>query len=826
MRLARIGRSRRNVERAAALAVSQNEPPLTTAAGSGPELPVEAAGGLSSAEASRLLEQYGPNEIPEVPRSLLLEIGSRFWGPIPWMIEAALLLTALVHRWTDFAVIAVLLLMNGAVGFWEEHQAGNAIAALRKQLAVMARVRRDRHWQTLEARLLVPGDLVHVEQGQVVPADGSVVDGACEVDQSALTGESLPVDKKQGDELYSGSVLARGESSALVTKTGLETLFGRSAQLAGAEPPPSHFQQAVLQIGRYLIALALALVAVIVAVSLLRGNGVSTTLEFALVVTIASVPVALPAVLSVTMAVGARTLAQRQAVVSHLPVVEELAGVDVLCVDKTGTITQNKLTLAEPTLLDPDTDAQALNIAAALASSGQGRDPIDLAIIAAVPEQDLRSYETIEFTPFDPERKRAEARVQGDSGPVFEVAKGAPQAIAALVAKGAGEAMEAVVAEFAKRGFRSLAVARRDGDGKDWRLLGVLALHDPPRPDSRSTIVEAGALGLVVKMVTGDRVEIASEVAREVGLGDHVLEAGALQETGPGLAERIEAADGYAQVVPEQKYRIVEALQQAGHIVAMTGDGVNDAPALRRADAGVAVAGATDAARTAADIVLLAPGLTVIVEAIRVSREIFRRMTNYAIYRITETIRVVVFVTLAILALGFFPVTPAQIVLLALLNDVAILSIAFDRVQASALPERWDMHEVLTIATVLGLVGVIESLSLLLVGQHAFGLDHDTLRTLMYLKLSIAGHLTVFVARTRGPFWSVRPATILLVAVVGTQILATAIAVAGVLMTPLPWPYALLAWGWALAWFLALDAAKIATYRILDRPRGQLAAPA
>jgi H+-transporting ATPase len=783
--------------------------------------PAVDAEGLSSAEAARLLEQVGPNEIPEERRSLLLEFGTHFWGPIPWMIEAALVLTAIVGRLEDFAIIAVLLLMNGAIGFWEEHQAGNAIAALKEQLALQARVRRDGRWQTLEARLLVPGDLVHVELGQIVPADGRLAQGSCEADQSALTGESLPVDKTPGDDLYSGSVLARGEASALVTETGVRTLFGRSAQLAGAEPPPSHFQRAVLQIGRYLIALALALVGVIVIVSLLRGNAVSTTLEFALVVTIASVPVALPAVLSVTMAIGARTLAQHEAVVSHLPAVEELAGVDVLCADKTGTITQNRLSLAEPALLDRDADGQAVTLAAALASRREGRDPIDLAILAAVPEDQLARYETVEFRPFDPERKRAEARVRDAGGRAFEVAKGAPQAIAELDSDGGGEEMDTAVADLAARGFRSLAVARNDGDG--WRALGVLPLHDPPREDSRATISEASGLGLRVKMVTGDRVEIAREVAGEVGLGNRILEAQALaRDDVDGLGALAEAADGFAQVIPEHKYRIVEALQQAGHIVAMTGDGVNDAPALRRADAGIAVAGATDAARAAADIVLLAPGLSVIVEALRVSREIFRRMTNYAIYRITETIRVVVFVTLGILALGFFPVTATMIVLLALLNDAAILTIAFDRVEASPVPERWNMHEVLTIATVLGLVGVVESFSLLLVGQHVFGLDQDTLRTLMYLKLSVAGHLTIFVARTRGPFWSVRPAGVLLVAVLGTQLLATAIAVGGFLMTPLPWQYALLVWAWAGAWLFVLDAAKLATYHFLDPHRGRV----
>ena len=744
-----------------------------------------------------------------------MEIGSRFWGPIPWMIEAAVVLTAVTRRWSDFAVITVLLVMNGGVGFWEEHQAGSAIAALKEQLAVRARVRRDSAWQTLEARLLVPGDVVHVELGQIVPADARLLSGACKVDQSALTGESLPVDKGAGDDLYSGSVLTRGEATAQVSATATATLFGRSAQLAGAQPPVSHFQRAVLAIGRYLIVLALGLVAVIVAVSLARGNPTSTTLEFALVVTIASVPVALPAVLSVTMAIGARTLARRQAVVSHLPAVEELAGVDVLCADKTGTITQNRLSLGARAVLDPQADAEEVRLAAALASSPEGGDPIDVAILAAVPK-DRRGYDIVEFRAFDPDRKRAEATVTGPDGAAFEVAKGAPQAIAALVPEGSDADMAEAVAPFASRGFRSLAVARRP-QGRTWKLLGVVPLHDPPRADSQATLAEATGLGLAVKMVTGDRVEIAREVGRAVGLGDRILGAGALDPDQPGLAARVEAADGFAQVVPADKYRIVEALQQAGHIVAMTGDGVNDAPALRRADAGVAVAGATDAARAAADMVLLAPGLSVIVEAIRLSRKIFRRMTDYAIYRITETIRVVVFVTVAIVALGFFPVTAKMIVLLALLNDAAILSIAFDRVEASALPERWDMGQVLTIASVLGVVGVVESLSLLLVGQHVFGLDQDTLRKIMYLKLSVAGHLTVFVARTRGPFWSVRPAGVLLGAVVGTQIVATAIAVGGLLMSPLPWRYAALAWGWAGIWFFALDAAKLATYRRLDR---------
>ena len=617
-------------------------------------IPAGGVTGLPSDEAARRLSQVGPNEIAEQGRSVALEFLGHFWGPIAWMIEAAVVLTAVVGRWADFAIIFVLLLMNGLVGFWEEHQAGNAIAALKSQLAVSARVLRDGQWQSLPARLLVPGDVIHVDLGQIVPADADIVDGSAQVDQSTLTGESLPAKKVAGDVIYSGSVMARGELTATVSQTGPRTSFGRTAALAGAEPPPSHFQQAVLSIGRYLIVLALSLVAVIVVVSLLRGVSVSSTLEFALVVTIASVPVALPAVLSVTMAIGSRALAGHHAVVSHLPAVEELAGVDVLCADKTGTLTENRLTVAEPTVLDSAATPQDVLVAAALASRHEGRDPIDLAVLEAAGETALGEYAILEFEPFDPEQKRAQARVQRADGRPFRVAKGASQAILTLLAEpsAASDRLERAVAELAGRGYRALAVGQDDGDG--WRLLGVLALHDPARNDSKVTIQAAQRLGVELKMVTGDRAEIAREVAAEVGLGQDILDASAFTKDTDehDLAAIVEQADGFAQVIPEDKYRIVKALQAAGRIVAMTGDGVNDAPALRRADAGIAVAGATDAARAAADIVLLEPGISVIVTALRLSREIFRRMTNYAIYRITETIRVVVFITLAILGLG------------------------------------------------------------------------------------------------------------------------------------------------------------------------------
>jgi H+-transporting ATPase len=625
--------------------------------------------------------------------------------------------------------------------------------------------------------------------------------------------------------VYSGTIVSRGNPSIRVLATGGQTEFGRTAELTEERGPESHFQAAVFSIGKYLIGIALCLVGVIVAVSLLRGESAGTTLEFALVVTIASIPVALPAVLSVTMAVGARYLARHEAVVSHLPAVEEMSGVDVLCADKTGTITRNELAIAGVAVVAGGADREEVLREAALTAEGDGGDPVDAAVLAARGGE-VDGYQVLDFEPFDADRKRAEARVREADGREYRVAKGAVQAILDLAGAEAdgAERVAAETAEFARKGQRALAVARADGGA--WRLTGVLAIADPPREDSRETLEQARALGVEVKMVTGDRIEIAREIASEVGMGEEVLESSAIERLdGDELARRVEGADGFAQVVPEDKHRIVSALQSRGHIVGMTGDGVNDAPALARADAGIAVSGATDAARAAADIVLLSAGLSVIVEAIHRAREVFRRMTNYAIYRITETIRVVLFVTLAIVAFDFFPVTPIQIVLLAILNDAAILTIAYDRVQPSPRPERWDLREVLTIATVLGLAGVIESFSLVGIAVGPLGIGHDEVQTLMYLKLSVAGHLTLFVARTRGRLWSHRPAWIVLIAVIGTQILATAIAASGLLMDPLRWGLVALAWGYAIVWILLLDQVKLWTYAWLERAGRPARAP-
>ena len=778
--------------------------------------------GLPQAEAEKRLTQYGPNALKEEKINPFLKFLTYFWGPIPWMIEAAVILSGVVRHWLDFFVILALLFSNAVVGFWEEHQAGDAIAALKAKLANNARVLRDGKWATPLATTLVPGDVIRLRLGDIVPADARLLQGdPVEIDQSALTGESLPVSRKPGDAVFSGSIVRQGETNAMVYATGTRTFFGKTAQLVEQAHTVSHFQRAVLKIGDYLIVLAVALVALILTDSLLRHNPVLDTLEFCLVLLVASIPVAMPTVLSVTMAVGARLLAKKQAIITRLAAIEELAGVDVLCSDKTGTLTQNKLTLGDPFTVN-NISADQVILWAALASRAEDKDTIDLAVIGGVKDANaLKSFQILHFQPFDPVHKRTEATVKGGDSKQFFVAKGAPQVILEMAknADAVKSGAEKAVNDFAARGFRSLGVAHADEEG-DWQFAGVIPMFDPPRVQAKATIADARKMGVAVKMVTGDQLAIAQEMAKQLGMGTNILNASALgdlkQQPSAQVIDSIEAADGFAQVFPEHKYLIIDALQQRGDIVGMTGDGVNDAPALKKAACGIAVSGATDAARAAASIVLLAPGLSVIIDAIKESRKIFQRMNSYAMYRIAETLRVVLFMTLSILVFNFYPVTAVMIVIIALLNDGAILSIAYDNVRYSNQPEVWNMRRVLGISTVLGVVGVITAFGLFWLGERVFHMDRGHVQTLMYLKLSVAGHLTIFLTRTRGPFWTIKPAKTLWIAVLGTQIVATLIAVYGLFMTPLGWKYAGFVWGYAIVCALFTDRLKLLAYRILD----------
>jgi H+-transporting ATPase len=784
--------------------------------------------GLTDAQAAQRLERFGPNALPEEHVSALRRLFGYFWGPIPWMIEIAAILSAAVRHWEDLAVILVLLVFNAVVGFVQEYQASNAVEALKQQLALKARALRDGRWGEVDAAGLVPGDVVRVRLGDVIPADLKLLDGDyLSVDQAALTGESLPVTKGAGEVAYSGSIAKQGEMVALVVATGQNTFFGRTAKLVQSAQSVSHFQKAVLQIGDYLIYLALALVGVLIVVQLLRGASFVSLIQFALILTVAAIPVAMPAVLSVTMAVGSVALSKMKAIVSRLESIEEMAGMDVLCSDKTGTLTKNELTLGEPVTFHDVTKEELLWVAA-LACKAEDRDPIDLAVLAGTDSQKTPDgYVQRSFTPFDPVRKRTDADVQGPDGQTFTATKGAPQIVLEL-AHPDGNLQQQVMAsvdEFAGKGYRTLGVAQTE-DGHT-RFLGLLPLFDPPREDSARTIAQAQEYGITVKMVTGDDVAIARETATQLGLGTNIAVADHAFTVADGdgkaahpseLGELAERSDGFARVFPEHKFQIVKALQERGHIVGMTGDGVNDAPALKQADVGTAVSGATDAARAAADLVLTAPGLSVIVNAVEQARMIFERMNSYAIFRITETIRVMVFVVAAMIAFNFYPITAILIILIALFNDVPIMTIAYDHTPLDPEPVRWDMRRVLSVSTVLGTVGVIETFGLLVIAKKWLKLDQTELQTLLFLKLTVAGHLTLFVARTKGPFYKPPyPAPAMLWSAIGTKLLATLLCGLGLgLVTAISWPDIALVWGYCLAWIFIEDQAKLHVYRHLE----------
>ncbi len=844
------------------------------------ELQTDAEKGLTRAEAEARHHRFGYNELREEEEPLWHRIFRRFWGPIPWMIEVAAVLSAVVGKWEDFTIILIMLLVNAGLDFLQEHRALNALKALKQRLASEVIVLRDGRFTVLPSRELVPGDIVRLRIGNIIPADVQLIEGDyLLIDQSALTGESLPVSKKRGEVAYANTVVKQGEMLAVVLNIGARTRFQSVVSLvARAEMEQvSHFQKMVIRIGNFLILITVVLVLVILMVAITRHENFLDIARFALVLTVAAIPVALPAVLSVTMAVGAMNLARRQAIVSRLVAIEELAGVDVFCSDKTGTLTQNRMHVAEPVVFDGHTEDE-LFLVAALASKFENHDPIELPIYHYIDEQhldaDWQAWTQEEFVPFDPVRKRTEAKVCRD-GRCFTAIKGAAQVLLDL-ARPEAEArrqIEKIVDLLAGKGYRTLAVGRRENDRVE--LLGLIPLYDPPREDSQAVIEDMRRHGVQVKMVTGDNLAIAREIGRILGLEGRAiraveLESGGSRELlalsevlaaaiyrklrkdevsreevdrfaqavvkevnkafetgklGKGLIEAheseiiemVEKVDIFAEVVPEDKYRIVDVLQKADHIVGMTGDGVNDAPALKKADVGIAVSDATDAARAAADIILTAPGLAVINEAIKQARITFARMKSYAVFRIAETIRIILFMALAIVVFNFYPITALMIILLALLNDIPILAIAYDHTKIHAKPVRWNMQELITVSSVLGVTGVVSSFLLFFILEER-GFSHELIQSLLFLKLIVAGHSTLYITRSEGWFWQRPwPSPILFWATFGTEIIGTLIAVYGFLITPIGWAYALWIWAYVLIWFLFNDMVKMFTYRVLRR---------
>ncbi len=846
--------------------------------------------GLTSEEARARLAQYGPNRIEAREKTWWQRLLARFWGPIPWMIEIAAILSASVKRWEDFTIILIMLLVNAFVDFYQESKALSALEVLKKKLALKALVLRDGKWQEMDAANLVPGDIIKLKIGNIVPADAELLGGGdyLQIDQSALTGESLPVTRQPGETVFANTVVKQGEMIARVTGTGLNTRFGKTVGLvAKAEMAErSHFKKMVIKVGDFLILLTAVVIAIIVLLGIARHEPLVELLVFSLVLTISAIPVAMPAVLTVTMAIGAMALARKQAIVSRLDAIEELAGVDILCSDKTGTLTQNRMTVAEP-FVDAHFRADDLFLYAALASREENHDPIEEPIFAELDKRGLRErlagYRLQSFTPFDPVHKRTEAILRDAEGRTLAVTKGAPQVIIELCNGGDfdRERAYAQVEAFAENGFRTLGVAIREQEEAPYRFIGLIPLFDPPREDSRAVIAEARRQGVEVKMITGDNIAVARYIARLLDIGDRIEDVRELKgqtteeyllltrlisrallravkediseeeaeqraeavvkqvrkeldemPLPPGTVKRheseiiaqIERANGFAQVYPEDKYFIVDELQKADHIVGMTGDGVNDAPALKKADAGIAVSGATDAARAAAEIVLTAPGLGVIVDAIEQARIVFERMQSYTIFRIAETIRIIFFMGLAIGVFQFYPVTALMIIVLALLNDIPILAIAYDNTKLRNRPIRWDMGQVLVMASWLGAAGVISSFALFWFAMVYLKLPLDFVQSLFFAKLVIAGHGTIY--NTRIDDWFFKrpwPSWILFGATFSSRVAGTIIAVYGFgLMTPIGWAWGLGMWAYALSWFVFNDAVKMAVLRYYRKRKAKL----
>lgn len=794
---------------------------LHAAAAPSPDL---ARAGLTQPEAEQRLRRFGPNEIAERTQSPLRRFFAFFWGPLPWLMESAAALALALHAWGAFWVILANLVLNALIAFWEELRADRAITSLRAQLAPRAHVRRDGTWKVLAARDLVPGDVIRVQLGDVVPADVRLLSGGgIALDRSSLTGESLPIECAPDDILQAGTVVRRGAAEAQVTATGSRIHFADTIRLVQKTVPVGHIQRVIVILARDLILFALALDLALLVVAFLRHDDFAAALEYALLLAVGAVPVSMPTVFAVTMAAGAQRLLRKSMLVSRLSALEELAAMDSLWVDKTGTLTQNLLTAGEPFCLPPATRDDVLRDAALASAppgdSDLGSDPVDAAIRRAYgDEAALQSYDVVEFIPFDSDTKRAIASLRTSDGVSVDVAKGAVQAIFALARATPSEQehIERAVDAFARRGFRSLAVVSAFPPGT-WHIQGVIPLYDPIRPDAAQAVADMQAQGVAVKLLTGDQRAIGREVAHQLGLGANLLDTSALDAAQSPAA--IEAASGFAQVLPADKYRIVEASQQAGHIVGMTGDGVNDTPALRRADVGIAVQGASEAARAASDLVIVKAGLSVLAEAIVESRRIFGRMRTYVTYRVAETMRRLLSLTIAVVAFSIYPLTPAMLALLATFNALVLVALAYDQVLPSTRPERWHMREALTVAGALSVVSLCEFFGLFFLAQRILSLSHAEIQTLLYLALSAAGYFTLLVTRTRGPFWSVRPAPVLLLAMGIALGLGYIVALVGWLMPALGWQWVLLALGYSALWFVVADVVKIAVYRWMPPSR-------
>jgi H+-transporting ATPase len=736
--------------------------------------------GLTSAEAKQRLIQYGPNIVAEDRPHPWLLLLRKFWAPVPWMLEATIALQFALGKANEAGIIAILLVFNAVLGFAQEHRANNALALLKGRLAIQVRVLRDKVWQQMTAQELVPGDVVHLRMGDLAPADIRLLDGQVLLDQSALTGESLPVDASAGATVNAGAIVKRGEASGEVTATGVHTYFGKTAELVRSAKTASHLEILIVTIVKYLVTLDTILVAALLLYSWLHGIAMTEVLPFALILLVASVPIALPATYTLATALGALELARNGVLVTRLSAIEEAAAMDVLASDKTGTITQNSLALSALQSYAPCTDNDLLRWAA-LASDHATQDPIDLAILNAAQSRDLLSTtpRRLRFIPFNPETKRSEASYD-QNGSKLRVLKGAPRMIAALVKDGLDIAAD--VERLGADGSRVLAVAVEAGsDGL--QLAGLVALQDPPREDSKLLIQNLHDLGVRVLMVSGDGPSTARAVAEKVGIGTRVCSPENLHKA---IQQGVLDYDVFARVLPEDKFRLVQALQQSGHVVGMSGDGVNDAPALKQAEVGIAVANATDVAKAAASLVLTNPGLADVKAAVETSRRINQRMLTYTMNKIIKTAEIAIFLSVGVMLTGVFVITPLLIVLLLFTNDFVTMSIATDHVSFARKRERWNIPNLMLTSGILAGFVLILSFAVFFTGRDWLHLPLNQLQTLIFVMLVFTGQGNVYLVRERRHFWQSIPSHWLLVASLLDILVVGVLSTQGILMAAIP----------------------------------------
>jgi H+-transporting ATPase len=776
--------------------------------------------GLSDSEVKKRLEIFGYNEIAEKRKNLFREFLLRYWGPMPWLLELALGLSFILRHYLEGIIIFVLLTVNAVIGYVHSRGSQKAVELLKKKLAIKAKVLRDGKWVMKEAKEIMPGDIISVRLGDIVPSDAKIISGELSIDQSALTGESLPAETHQSDIIYSSSVVRRGEARCAVVNTGANTYFGKTAELVKTAKPKSHQEEVMMAVVRYMMYLGIAALVLILAYGVIMRleEHIVTILTLAVIFLMGAVPVALPAVLTIVQSVGAMELAKKGALVTRLDSIEDAASIDVLCFDKTGTITQNKLSVAESIPFSGYANEDVVTTAA-LVSQEEGMDIIDLAVIGYAKSMgvDFTAYKRISHTPFNPSIKRTEAIIEVDTKR-FKAVKGAAQIVISMcrgIDKEDMEKANRTIDEFSRKGYRTIAVARSEGDDLDnLKLAGLLSLADPLRPDSKSIIEQARKLGIKPIMLTGDSMAIAQEIALQAGIGGNIIRMADIKGlTDDEQMKVVGESDGFAEIYPEDKYKIVKLLQSRGHMVGMTGDGVNDAPALKQAEMGIAMSNATDVAKASASVVLTEPGISVIINAVTISRQTYQRMLTWVINKVTKVIEFVGLLTLSFFWLHDIVLSLLGMSLLVFANDFVTMSLATDNVKHTPNPNKWNVKNITLASLIPGILLVVEGLIVISIGINYFHLEGERLRTMVMLNLIFNSQFRVLIVRERRHFWSSLPGRELLILSTATIIGFALLGIYGVFVPSLTLNQVLMVLGFSALFTLFIDFPKYYLFR-------------